>query len=262
MEELGAMRVAPRGGEVGALLSPRGHGSLAAQVASQRQQPVGLGLAASSAREVAAERTYFKGNALFTDTLRRREEMLAKGGRAAYKAKGSPRFQDTKGLHLAPAAAPAAVTPAAPDHGSGPLSNSIAAVEHQYAWMDRALLDELTGIGGEELIEQFDEKKNRRLRAEMALWMEQSRQRVGGLHHGVLDPMSISPIGARKALKEGLRTPLELVRSEVKQRYPHRKHPLDAHEPIVLGEAPATAMPPFAEAAAVEAAARELPPMA
>ena len=50
--------------------------------------------------------------------------------------------------------------------------------------------------------------------------MHGSRQRVGVLNHGSINYGAITPTAARASLKEGVRTPLELVRSEVRARHP------------------------------------------
>ena len=182
------------------------------------------------------ERTTFAGKALYNDTLRRREEILAKAAASVGHPIRSPRGTKSNALS-APSAPPARK-----------LDDSVASVEHHYALMDKALLNELSGITREEMSEPVDHTQNRRMRGELARWVDQSVTRIGSLHHEHFNYDGLTPVIARKALKEGLRTPLELVRAEVRQR-----HPQKAAYPVY-----GTYAPP----AAADLAARELPPMA
>lgn len=73
------------------------------------------------------------------------------------------------------------------------------------------------------MVVPFDASRNRNLRSELAHQVDSSRQRVGHLNHGAFDADGLTPTVARRALKDGQRTPLELVRSEVRARIPPRE---------------------------------------
>ena len=121
------------------------------------------------------------------------------------------------------------------------------------------MLDELAGIARDEMEKPFDMNANRQMRAELALLTFASQQRIGVLNHGKFDIDGMSPTLAKRALKEGLRTPLELVRTEVRARRPIGR----ATRPWVCRSLPEP-QPPFQPTMLTELpeGARELPPMA
>ena len=226
--ELGAMRV---GAPPQAFTSPRApqgaaHGGGGGGDAAAAGKPIGLGLASERVDVgVGAERTAFSGHRLFEDTLRKRERMMAQ---AASQAKARTLGQSPRArAHAATAgsAPPPAAADAPPPQQPVPpppqeLQASIATVESQYARMDRELLRHLTDITRDELAAPFDAARNRRLNADLQLGIQLSRQRVSSLTYKCYDPDGVTPTSARAALKEGVRTPLELVRSEVRARQP------------------------------------------
>lgn len=265
VSELGAMRVAPPG-QTG--FSPRARrggmnthhhyvdalGRQPGSIAAQGAHKTGLGLASVS-KEMAMERTRFAGKALYNDTIRRREDILARAAASVGHSPRSPRHHASGKAGAAPAVASALPPSAA-------LDDSIAQVENAYAWMDKQLMGELTTIARDELSRPLpDDATNRRLRLELAQWVDRSRTRVGSLHHEHFDHDSLTPVVARKSLKEGMRMPLELVRSEVHQRYPHRRAVYDqVYDGYEMHPPPVAA--PFAALPNDEATAAALPPMA
>ena len=266
LEELGAMRVAPRAVEPVTLsprVSPR-NPAANAPLAARPRRPVGLGLASAAvAHNAAAANPHnaarhgaFSGKTLFADTLRRREHFLARAA-AAHENRYSPRH--VLGELPEGAAPPPTAAPSEPAPLPIPPLLGEDAVESQYAWMDQQLLDELAGIARDEMEKPFDMNANRQMRAELALLTFASQQRIGVLNHGKFDIDGMSPTLAKRALKEGLRTPLELVRTEVRARMPYRK----SYTPLGVPEVPEP-QPPFQPTMLTELpeGARELPPMA
>ena len=157
------------------------------------------------------------------------------------------------------------------------LDASISVMEHAYARMDRSLLQlhlmprELAAAEEEALLAE-EYRHNRRLRTELATKIHSSRQRVGMLHSDRFDKAALTPSSARASLKEGVRTPLELVRSELRQRHPHRlplatqargdATPRETTPGQLPGRTPSSAETAAAAQAATPAGAAELPSMA
>ena len=165
LQELGAMRVAQRG----ELSERAAYGASSARTASanataisnfyrqranldhmgapplsKERPPIGLGLASSAAKhDTAAERTAFAGHALFADTLRRREKLSA---RTQAGVRGSPRADAPLAVGtLAPPGEASSEGRRRASKAADAREDGISAVEHQYAWMDRELLRQLTG---------------------------------------------------------------------------------------------------------------------
>ena len=111
---------------------------------SKERPPIGLGLASSAAKhDTAAERTAFAGHALFADTLRRREKLSA---RAQAGVRGSPRADAPLAVGtLPPPGEASSEGRRRASKAADAREDGISAVEHQYAWMDRELLRQLTG---------------------------------------------------------------------------------------------------------------------
>lgn len=147
---------------------------------------------------------------------------------------------------------------------SSSLEESISEVENAYSRMDRsALLVQhvprgIVTDGGTLLL--ADERQNRQLRNELSHRIHSSRQRVGMLHRDEFDLSALTPTSARASLKEGVRTPLELVRSELRARHPHR--PLPPPQAVQAHEAALRENSVYAESMEHEAGATELPSMA
>ena len=128
------------------------------------------------------------------------------------------------------------------------------------------------GIAEEEALLAEEYRHNRRLRTELATKIHSSRQRVGMLHSDRFDKAALTPSSARASLKEGVRTPLELVRSELRQRHPHRlplatqargdATPRETTPGQLPGRTPSSAETAAAAQAATPAGAAELPSMA
>lgn len=249
IEELGAMRVAPPSYSDAPHARPK--------VRRDRGgRAVGLGLASnihsssewSSQHAESTQRTAFAPNSLFADTMRRREKVVG--------ARRSPRRQhggNGSEQQLAVAHGAHGGVQAGMGFGGEPLMEtsreasahldaSISSIEHSYSRMDRSLLSELTHIARDEMVEPFDATQNRQLRTELAHWIHSSRQRVGSLNFENFDEATVTPTSARAALKEGSRMPLELVRSEMRVRNPHRRQPHpEAADPAGATELPAMA---------------------
>ena len=259
LQELGAMRVE----------QPRQPAPATGQRLSARpdrptmKYPVGLGLASeTAAREAVAEqRKAFAPKALFADTLRRREKgIYGRAGKAGRRRSGG-------------GAAAVPTGGAAADGGgeavAAALDASISTIEHQYSQMDRSLLSSLAHVGRDDmaqvLMKEQDEKRNRQLRSELEHWIHSSRQRVGLLHHEAFDAAALTPTSARASLKEGVRTPLELVRSELRARHLSRNLAARAEAELIALMAEQTGGEHAADevaAAPAPAGATELPSMA
>jgi hypothetical protein len=256
LEELGAMKVAVRPDGLPdtkpalSARTPRGGGSTGKKPSSAVAPDGGLApplLAAASAIAMGLgsdggfgtpnERTAFVGNALFTGTQRRREKTLSKRRRDGH-GHSTPRGdhhpeEPLRGDPIEPAAqqsegsAPSRVAPLQAAMLGTPLQQHGG--EGHYSRMDHALLDELASIAFDEMKQPFNPRRNRKLRNELALLMQTSRHRVSTITHETFDPNALTPTSARAALKDGVRTPLELVRSELRQRYPYRRQTHAAH---------------------------------
>ena len=140
--------------------------------------------------------------------------------------------------------------------------------------MDRSLARELARIARDEITDAappLDAPRSRQLRSQIEVAMQSSRSRARSWDHEAIDEDAFTPTSARASLKEGVRTPLELVRSELRARHPRRTR--HAAEPGWVGsgaaaqgaagldgvEAPA---PVAAPVAAAPAGANLLPAMA
>ena len=92
--------------------------------------------------------------------------------------------------------------------------------------VDATLLDELAGIGRSEL-ESPGWSTTSQLRNELATWITLSRGRVSYLNREQSKTSQVTASSAKAALKEGVRTPLELSRCEIRTRLERQHGPFE-----------------------------------
>ena len=110
------------------------------------------------------------------------------------------------------------------DDAGGPaeLNTPNTALE-VFGSVDATLLDELAGIGRSELESPGWSTTTSQLRNELATWITLSRGRVSYLNREKSKTSQVTASSAKAALKEGVRTPLELSRNEIRTRL-ERQH--------------------------------------
>ena len=93
--------------------------------------------------------------------------------------------------------------------------------------VDATLLDELAGIGRSELESPGWSTTTSQLRNELATWITLSRGRVSYLNREKSKTSQVTASSAKAALKEGVRTPLELSRNEIRTRLERQHGPFE-----------------------------------
>eukprot|EP00900_Chrysochromulina_parva_P009543 jgi/Chrpa1/18590/Chrysochromulina_OHIO_Genome00023884-RA len=93
--------------------------------------------------------------------------------------------------------------------------------------VDATLLDELAGIGRSELESPGWSTSTSQLRNELATWITLSRGRVSYLNREKSKTSQVTASSAKAALKEGVRTPLELSRNEIRTRLERQHGPFE-----------------------------------
>lgn len=175
------------------------------------------------------------GSTIFAETLRRREQLLARvSANRATTHQTAPSSARRFGSHV-DVEQTAAAQQLQQSHAAQQMQHrdahdaldrlqaSITTSEGQHVGMDRELLNELAAITHDEMNEPFDARRNRQLRTDLQTWIGASRQRVVSLNHEEIGSDQVTPAAARSALKEGVRAPLEVLRSEIRARTSARR---------------------------------------